>query len=431
MRLTKQEFLEKYNELITEQQINNLSFDYFNQDYPNRKRLPKEDLQFLFLDLNLSKQEIALLTNCSYEKVKSCIYHYKLKKTPEQSIAVQKRTCIEKYGVYCSAMAEETKQKAKKTCLQRYGVENPAQVKEFKEKYKQTCLKKYGYSNSTQNEEVKKKISDTYKKSTKQKIEKTCLEKYGATSYWGSSHMNWEEAVKKTKETCKKKYGVDNIMKLPQTVEKAKQTNIEKYGADWFLITKEGQKKSKETCIERYGVPVSSQNEFVKQKIKQTCVERYGTDKIMSLPQFQEKANNTKKKNKSNSKDSKDERKIFEMLNTKFKDVDWQHYDKQRYPFRCDFYIQELDLFIEYQGHQGHGKHPFNPNNDLDIQKVEEWKLKSEEINYKGEKKKQYRDYIKTWTIRDVKKREIAKKNNLNWLEFFSMDEFIQWFNTI
>ena len=81
MRLTKQEFLEKYNELITEQQINNLSFDYFNQDYPNRKRLPKEDLQFLFLDLNLSKQEIALLTNCSYEKVKSCIYHYKLKKT--------------------------------------------------------------------------------------------------------------------------------------------------------------------------------------------------------------------------------------------------------------------------------------------------------------------------------------------------------------
>ena len=54
---------------------------------------------------------------------------------------------------------------------------------------------------------------------------------------------------------------------------------------------------------------------------------------------------------------------------------------------------------------------------------------KYEEINYKGEKKKQYKDYIKTWTVKDPEKRKTAKKNNLNWLEFFTLKEFDQWFN--
>ena len=44
---------------------------------------------------------------------------------------------------------------------------------------------------------------------------------------------------------------------------------------------------------------------------------------------------------------------------------------------------------------------------------------------------KNYKDAIKVWTIRDPLKRKIAKENNLNWLEFFSIDDFNIWFQSI
>ena len=36
-----------------------------------------------------------------------------------------------------------------------------------------------------------------------------------------------------------------------------------------------------------------------------------------------------------------------------------------------------------------------------------------------------YNNAITTWTIRDVNKRETAKKNNLNWIEFFDASKLI------
>ena len=47
-----------------------------------------------------------------------------------------------------------------------------------------------------------------------------------------------------------------------------------------------------------------------------------------------------------------------------------------------------------------------------DIQIVNTWKSKNT---------KYYNNAIITWTIRDVKKRNIAKENKLNYYEFFSM----------
>ena len=38
---------------------------------------------------------------------------------------------------------------------------------------------------------------------------------------------------------------------------------------------------------------------------------------------------------------------------------------------------------------------------------------------------------INTWTILDVKKRNIAKENNLNFLEFYTLDEFYIWYEKI
>lgn len=92
------------------------------------------------------------------------------------------------------------------------------------------------------------------------------------------------------------------------------------------------------------------------------------------------------------------------------------------YPFPCDFYISELDLYIEYQGFWTHGKHPFNINDQEDKLKLLEWKNKNT---------KMYNCAINTWTIRDPLKRKTAKENNLNWVEFFTVEEFNEWFESI
>lgn len=102
------------------------------------------------------------------------------------------------------------------------------------------------------------------------------------------------------------------------------------------------------------------------------------------------------------------------------KDDVLRQYKSDIYPWRCDFYIKSKDLFIEYQGYFTHQNHAFDANNDSDIAILNNWKQRKEKI---------FKNAIKTWTVSDVNKRETAKKNHLNYLEFFNMDEFNGWYD--
>ena len=42
-----------------------------------------------------------------------------------------------------------------------------------------------------------------------------------------------------------------------------------------------------------------------------------------------------------------------------------------------------------------------------------------------------YSHAIETWTISDPLKRKTAIKNNLNWLEFWTIPEFMKWYETL
>lgn len=99
------------------------------------------------------------------------------------------------------------------------------------------------------------------------------------------------------------------------------------------------------------------------------------------------------------------------LINTfSFENVDPQHYDDQ-YPYSCDFFISGLNLYIEIQGSWTHGKHPFNPDDKKDNEKLNYWKSKDSEY---------YNNAIYTWTDLDVRKRVCARDNHLNYLEIFS-----------
>ena len=97
--------------------------------------------------------------------------------------------------------------------------------------------------------------------------------------------------------------------------------------------------------------------------------------------------------------------------------------------FHCDFYIPSLDIFIEYQGFEGHGKEPFDPNKPEHMEILRIWVERAQKRPY--DKKNKYLEYIRTWVSRDTQKRMLAKKNNLNYLEFFNLQQFEQWFNSL
>lgn len=292
------------------------------------------------------------------------------------------------------------------------------------EKAKQTKLKKYGNLNNF--EKVKqtklKKYGDEFYTNI-EKSEKTKLEKYG------DEHYNNREKFHKT---CLTKYGIKTFV----NVEKAKKTKLEKYGDENYInsdkiklayqnkTNEEKQEivnKVKKTKQERYG----NENYNNIEKYKQTCLEKYGVSSYSKTNKFKYGINwdnvvskqiETKKKNKTLNT-SKTEIISYNLLKTKFKNVKYQ-YKSEQYPFACDFYIPELNLFIECNYHWTHGGHPFNENNLEDQKKLKEWKIKNTEY---------YNNAINTWVIRDVYKRNIAKKNNLNYLEFWSLNEFKKW----
>ena len=118
-------------------------------------------------------------------------------------------------------------------------------------------------------------------------------------------------------------------------------------------------------------------------------------------------------KNKTN-KFSKKEDEIFNYLITIDKDTKRQYYS-ELYPFHCDFYLPNFDVYIEYQGMWTHGLHPFDKDNKDDIEILNKWEIKAETSKF-------YRSAIKNWTITDPLKRETAKDNKLNYLEIFPND---------
>ena len=86
----------------------------------------------------------------------------------------------------------------------------------------------------------------------------------------------------------------------------------------------------------------------------------------------------------------------------------YRQYKDDRYPFYCDFYIVEDDLFIELNTHWTHGGMPYDPDNPLCQEQLRVWKEKAQTSKF-------YAQAIKTWTERDVQKLNCAINNKLNY----------------
>lgn len=174
------------------------------------------------------------------EKISKTLKNKTLEEKEEINKKIRK-TNLEKYGVEHALQSKEIREKAKETWIKKYGVDNPLKSKEILEKVQQTTLEKYGNKIPFKTENFKTKASKTWTNKygvsqpglSKEIINKgleTKLEKYGSKSY---------NNIEKTKQTCLKKYGVDNPQKSIVIKEKMKQTCLEKYGVPYHCMTKQ------------------------------------------------------------------------------------------------------------------------------------------------------------------------------------------------
>ena len=200
--------------------------------------------------------------------------------------------------------------------------------------------------------------------SSHRKVTIICPE-HGAFQQTPTGHLSGKGclkcAPKKRAKTNVKRYGVRNVMSLPSTLEKIKATTQNKYGVDYAM-----------------------------------------QDKDLASKNFEAKRKNGTLNTSTVEKHVKD-----------FDDFESQYNKDARYPYLCDFYDKDRDLFIEVNASWTHGYHWYDAENDVDTCK--KWKAKSEDSTY-------YENALDVFTKRDVEKRECARVNNLNYVTLWDSD---------
>lgn len=221
--------------------------------------------------------------------------------------------------------------------------------------------------------------------------------------------------------------------KCAQNDSNVKLARIESYKETYWTNRDEIVAKKIENSLANWGVEYPSQSDVIKERKRNTYLERFGAEswwksqsciehnkeiaEQITCKRFETYKNNHRKFSKS-------EQYVYEQIKSIYPSVIRQYYD-DRYPYHCDFYIPEHDLFIEYQGSEMHGNHPYDENDISDKEKVEELRRKSvERKRITGKNISRYDVMIHTWTIRDVEKRKFAK--NLNYLELWSLENILE-----
>ena len=198
-------------------------------------------------------------------------------------------------------------------------------------------------------------------------------------------------------------------------INSQKEYNLIHYGVEYNWQRNDVKEHRKEKLIKHYGTTNLHQVDELKEKMIQTSLIHWGTIYPSQSSEIKKRKYITHKHNNSFNK-SKQEDQSYELLKEKYPDIIRQ-YKSKLYPFACDFYIPSLDLYIECNYHWTHGGRLFqNTENDKEI--LNKWILKDTKF---------YNKAIETWTNLDVRKYNIAKENNLNYIIFYNIQELQNW----
>ena len=150
------------------------------------------------------------------------------------------------------------------------------------------------------------------------------------------------------KETCFTKHGVHYSSQRIDVKEKRLTTNLERYGAAALITITDIRKKF---MLAKHGVEFASQSPAFKAKCRATCLERYGVEHWSKTEEGREKSRRCIQ-NRPFMMVSKKEIEFLSVLNSIYSDVQHQYRINGWY---IDFYVPQLDLFIQYDGVYWHG----------------------------------------------------------------------------
>lgn len=421
MRYTKETFIEKANK------VHNNKYDYSETDFKNVNTkvciiCPKHGL-FEQLPYNHLKGQGC--RKCGRESLRELQKH---DKGPWSKSARKKAasTMEDKFGAKTWAESDIGRKMLQGMCSSeeaRKKMSDRAKSEAARTHYKETSILHHGAEHWTKSEAGKQRLHDLFNtdeerhlrsermlsKDVREKIQATSVERYGTPYYWQS-----EEGRARLKR----------LLNSVEVIEKTKQTNLERYDHETWqgsvygkqkLASKEVREKTERTNYERYGAKTWSN----------TDEGKITMSNIISSDVVQNKIIATKLRN-GTINDSQPERDAYELLVEKFDkdDVIPQYRLDKRYPYKCDFYIKSLDLFIELNIYWMHGYHWFDANNEADLEVLESWRMND---------KPSYERAIYIWTQNDPEKRKTAKKNNLNYLVFWDLNlgNFKEWLHNI
>ena len=294
-----------------------------------------------------------------------------------------------------------------------YGTDNPFKLEDFQEKAAQTREERYGArytlaEGSVFAEEARKKGQESLEPIRRAKRERTLArkkrereERQRERALYGHHRrtLTDEEKVVANERriaTSQSRYGVDHPSQRASFRQSVSQ----------YMTDPENQRRIRARTVatnqERYGVAYFTQ----------LPEHRQEQSRRMSDPSHQRRILSAKCENGTLATSAPEDA-LYGLL-VAYADqhgmtVVRQYRDEKRYPFAVDFYIPERDLFIELNGSWSHGGHWYEMDREMDQKTVQTW-LK------KGKKSKYYRVALETWTKRDVRKREAARKAQLNYV---------------
>lgn len=236
-----------------------------------------------------------------------------------------------------------------KTNLEKYGVTNVTQSKKVKEKIKNSFVKKYGGIGT-----ASEKIRD--------KIKKTNLEKYGT-----EVPIRVDSVLEKRKNTCKERYGVDNVMQN-YNIKVKNQQNYE-----------ENIKKLEEISRKKYESNNIEYVKYIGNKRHLLYCRKCGNE-FIRITSSGYRINNDLDLcpicNPINNNVSFLENQLYEYISSIYKGEIIRNNRTIIHPYELDIYIPELNLAIEFNGDYWHANPKLerfsNPN---DVHSIHDGKI--------------------------------------------------------
>lgn len=205
--------------------------------------------------------------------------------------------------------------------------------------------------------------------------------------------------------------------------EHDKQKRIDRFKQTWKNRTEEQKEEHRKKFKATWSQKSEEELNVIYNKFRKSFAATWAKKTDQEKQSYVQKMQETKRRN-GTFNTSKKEDQIYNLLISKFSNDVIRQYSSVDYPFACDFYIKSKDLYIEINFNWTHGQHPFNCNSVEDQNTLQLWTKKAMTSDF-------YKVAINVWTVRDIQKLQAAKQNKLNYLCFYNIQEFRNWFDNM